>query len=44
MYEAMHYGKTYSVIIPKEKFGVTYKSTTVPIRDKNWSNYRSFLE
>ncbi len=35
MYEAMHYGKTYSVIIPKEKFGVTYKSTTVPIRDKN---------
>lgn len=35
MYEAMHYGRTYSVIIPKEKFGVTYRSTTVPIRDKN---------
>lgn len=35
MYEAMHYGKTYSVIIPEEKFGVTYRSTTVPIRDKN---------
>ena len=35
MYEAMRYGRTYSVIIPKEKFGVTYRSTTVPIRDKN---------
>lgn len=35
MYEAMHYGRPYSVIIPKEKFGVTYRSTTVPIRDKN---------
>lgn len=35
MYEAMKYGKTYSVIIPEEKFGVTYRSTTVPIRDQD---------
>ncbi|CCQ95262.1 hypothetical protein CULT_2410002 [[Clostridium] ultunense Esp] len=35
MYEAMKYVKTYSVIIPKEKFGVTFRSTSVLIRDKS---------
>lgn len=33
MYETMKYTKTYSVIVPKEKFGVTFRSTSVPIRD-----------
>lgn len=33
MYETMKHTKTYSVIVPKEKFGVTFRSTSVPIRD-----------
>ena len=35
MYEAMKSGKPYVAIIPKEKFGTAFKSTSVPIRDKN---------
>ena len=33
MYEAMHYGKTYSVIIPKEKFRLPINHYST-IRDK----------
>ncbi|MBU5428123.1 hypothetical protein KQI41_17150 [Tissierella pigra] len=35
MYETMEEEKTISVIVPEEKFGVTFRSVSVPIRDEN---------
>ena len=34
MYEAMNHEKVFSNIVPREKFGVIFRSTSIPIRDE----------
>ena len=42
MFEAMENGRTFSVIVPREKFGIIFKSTSIPIEDEEGNIIGSF--